>query len=134
MTVTAMERSEHHGADCPTCGQRLPWRDMPVLDLPTNTLLIDGTFVRFEPREAEVLSVIMEGMPRVHLWGDIHARVYPLASDVSMRVIYTLVSQIRKKAAHTRLMLQTIHSRGVQAILELQDEQCSARPIFRRAL
>ncbi len=50
---------------CPCCGQSLAMRQMPEVDLDTNTLLYDTSAIHLTPSEAEILTVLLRQMPSV---------------------------------------------------------------------
>lgn len=103
----------HH---CPTCGQTLPPIDKPIVDLATNSLLIDGASIKLRGREAELLFVLIKAMPRLCSRAMIYDSIYPWGDDVGEKNIDVFVCRLRRKLVPTSLRIENVFGRGFKLV------------------
>lgn len=97
---------------CPTCGA--PMDGPPfVVDLDTNTIIIDGEAVLVTPMMAEICYALDQTYPRVARREYILATTHSLATDVDIKIIDVVIHNLRKRISHTRLRIKTIWGRGL---------------------
>lgn len=100
---------------CPTCGAPLPQDGRVRVDLGRNVVVIGSTAVQLLPRQAEVLSVLVEAMPRTLTRGYMIERIYGFSDPPSEKCVEVYVYQIRKKLRGKRLQIKTVWGRGYRA-------------------
>lgn len=98
---------------CPTCGTELANADRPLISLETNKLMAGGEIIQLQPMEAEIVSVLVEAMPRpvgherliMRLWGG--SEIDSARDSVGVRICH-----LRKKIAPAGLQIKTHWGRG----------------------
>lgn len=101
---------------CPTCGQTLPQIDKPIVDLAINAVLVDGEWIKLSGREAEVLSVLAQTMPRLCSHTMIYDAIYTVNGDAGMKTIVIFVCRLRDKLSHTNLSIMNVWGRGYKLV------------------
>lgn len=97
---------------CPTCGA--PYQaERPLVDLERNLFICRQGQARVTPREAEVLSVIVEGFPRVVSVSRIVARVYGvLEPDSAVGCVRVIICRVRPSLRKLGWAIRTGSARG----------------------
>lgn len=100
----AARRSER-GADELVCG---PLR----LERYSRDVSLDGKVVDLSPRERAVLQVLLRERGKVVSKDYIASRIFSLDDDARPSAIETYVSRLRRKTAHPRVEIRTVHGLG----------------------
>lgn len=98
---------------CPTCGQDYA-SDKLIVDLQTNKAAMGDRIVKLAPRDAEILFLLWEMMPRVASKDLIQARVEGLTEDYCGKWIDVRICMLRKRLIGFPLEIVNHHSRGWQ--------------------
>ena len=99
---------------CPCCGQNLAMRQMPKVDLNTNTLLYDTWAIHLAPSEAEVLMVLLRQMPALVSYERLRIGVYGTQEgpENEEKCIYQWVFRLRRLLKPTGLKIVTCWGEG----------------------
>ena len=82
------------------------------LQLHTRDVSLDGRPVNLSPRERAVLQVLLRERGKVVSKDYIASRIFSIDDDARPSAIETYVSRLRRKTAHPRLEIRTVHGIG----------------------
>jgi len=101
------------GDQCPCCLQKIPFDDVPDVDLQRNIIIYKGKWAKVSRREAEVLSVLVRFWRRMVGKDMLMNSVYGAWVDnpPSWKALHRHLADIRK--ALTPLGLGTINEYGI---------------------
>jgi len=98
-------RRSDRGADELVCG---PLRLEPY----SRDVSLDGKAVDLSPRERAVLQVLLRERGKVVSKDYIASRIFSLDDDAGPSAIETYVSRLRRKTAHPKVEIRTVHGLG----------------------
>jgi DNA-binding response OmpR family regulator len=100
---------------CPICDHSCQSFPRIVVDLNTNTLLLDGRPYRLTAQQAEIMSVIAAVYPGLVTRERLMSRVWPFNSDTNAPVtLFSQLCRLRNKLRGTKFALETRREVGVR--------------------
>lgn len=82
-------------ACCPLCGAAL--KSVPlIVNLDTNCIVYGDRAVRASPKHCEIVSVLLDAMPRPTQYQHLISRVWGANSDVALKTVHTTVCFARR--------------------------------------
>lgn len=100
---------------CPTCGAPVDWSEGAVIDFATNTAILDGRAVKLLPREADVLFVLAERMPRTVSVDELN-HAYAPSLDLKSNTLRQYVFTLRRKLKGHAYRIDWVWRRGYRLV------------------
>lgn len=104
---------------CPTCGHAISGDTGVRVELESNLAVINGAVVYLQPKHAEILSVLVDRMPRTastdHIWRSVYGLIEEPESENALRVH---ICKLRSAVASSGLFIENIPSKGYRARLQ----------------
>jgi len=113
-----LRASEPSTTDCPCCGAELKRDDRITVNLPTNSLIVDGRSITLPPMAAEIMAALLEYWPNAVTREQLLDRVYGIDSGARTdRAIDTHIKRLRWGLEGLRVQIGTIHGSGYQLVI-----------------
>ena len=100
---------------CPLCGSLFTQPNL-VVNLDTNCIIFGTRAVRAAPKHCEVVSVLLEAMPRTVEYQFMISRVWGANSDVAPKTVHTTVCFARRMLEKLGWTIKAEHKIGYRLV------------------